>query len=206
MKTQLSLSDCTISSVLKYKEYRNLLNRLKCKCKVTFYKDKCIEFKNNSRKLWQLINTCIGKTNDKTNLINYIKVRNIDIYDSKQIADEIGNYFSSIGSTYAKKIPPSNKQITDYLKVIPRNAKTIFLSPTSKHEIETLLSKLPNKKSSGFDNIDNIILKSMKNVISEKLAFLFDQSMLQGIFPDQMKLAEVVPLYKSKERYLTNNY
>ena len=30
--------------------------------------------------------------------------------------------------------------------------------------------------------------------------------MLNGIFPEQMKLAEVVPLYKSKERYLISNY
>ena len=30
--------------------------------------------------------------------------------------------------------------------------------------------------------------------------------MLEGVFPEKMKLAEVVPLYKSKERYLTNNY
>ena len=30
--------------------------------------------------------------------------------------------------------------------------------------------------------------------------------MLEGVFPEKMKLAEVVPLYKSKEKYLTNNY
>ena len=30
--------------------------------------------------------------------------------------------------------------------------------------------------------------------------------MLEGIFSEKMKLAEVVPLYKSKERFLMNNY
>ena len=30
--------------------------------------------------------------------------------------------------------------------------------------------------------------------------------MLEGKFPDKMKLAEVVPLYKSKEKYFMNNY
>ena len=62
-----------------------------------------------------------------------------------------------------------------------------------------LISKLPNKKSSGYDNIDNILLKSIKDVVSEKLASLFNLSMSTGVFPEMMKLAEVVPLYKSKE-------
>ena len=62
-----------------------------------------------------------------------------------------------------------------------------------------LISKLLNKKSSGYDNIDNILLKSIKNVVSEKLASLFNLSMSNGVFPKQMKLAQVVPLYKSKE-------
>ena len=198
--------NCTISSVIKYREYRNLLTKLKRKCKLNYYIDKCKEFRYNVKRLWQVINTCIGKINDKNNLINNIKVGNINIYDCKQIADEMGNYFSTIESTYAKKIPHSNKNIKEYLNVIPRSPKNIFFKPTSCVEVETLISKLPNKKSSSFDNIDNIILKSIKSVISEKLASLFNQSMLSGTFPEQMKLTDVVPLYKSKERYLTSNY
>ena len=30
--------------------------------------------------------------------------------------------------------------------------------------------------------------------------------MSAGVFPEMMKLAEVVPLYKSKEQFLTSNY
>ena len=41
---------------------------------------------------------CIGKESNKTNIIKYIKVGNIDIYDSKQIADEMGHFFLTIGS------------------------------------------------------------------------------------------------------------
>ena len=43
-------------------------------------------------------------------------------------------------------------------------------------------------------------------MLSEKLASLFNLSMSAGVFPEMMKLAEVVPLYKSKERFLTSNY
>ena len=194
------------SSTIKYRNYRNLLTKLKCKCKLNYYKDKCNEFCRNTKKLWHVINTCIGKENDKTNIINYIKVGNVDVYDSKLIADEMGQFFSTIASNYAKKIPASHTKIDDYLKVITKNDKSIFLNPTNFVEVTMLISRLPNKKSSGYDNIDNILLKSIKGVVSEKLASLFNLSMSAGVFPEMMKLAEVVPLYKSKERFLTSNY
>ena len=54
--------------------------------------------------------------------------------------------------------------------------------------------------------LTTFLLKSIKDVVSEKLASLFNLSMSIGVFPETMKLAEVVPLYKSKERFLTSNY
>ena len=152
-----------------------------------------------------MINSCIGKTNDKSTIVDHLRVENIDITDSKKIANEFGRYFSMVGDHYANKTKDPNKNIESYLKVIPRNTKSIFLNPTTVEEIQSLISKLPNKNS-GFDNIDNIILKEIKDCISPKLAEIFNLSMLEGVFPEKMKLAEVVPLYKSKEKYLTNNY
>ena len=92
------------------------------------------------------------------------------------------------------------------MNVIPRHTKSINFTLTISEEIRSLISKFPNKKSRGFDNIDNIILKEIQDCISPKLSEIFNLSMLEGKFPEKMKLAEVVPLYKSKEKYLMNNY
>ena len=51
-----------------------------------------------------------------------------------------------------------------------------------------------------------MILKSMIEAISLPLYRIFNQSILEGRFPDLMKLAEVVPLYKSKEMDIIVNY
>ena len=153
-----------------------------------------------------MINSCIGKINDKTTIIDQLSVENIDIIDSKKITNEFGRYFSTIGNHYANRIKKPNNSTSSYLNVIPRNTKSIFLALTTSEEIRSLISKLPNKKSSGFDNIDNIILKEIKDCILPKLADIFNLSMLEGVFPEKMKLAEVVPLYKLKEKFLMNNY
>ena len=65
---------------------------------------------------------------------------------------------------------------------------------------------MPNKSSSGHDNISNILLKEIIDQLAPVLEEVFNKSMMLGEFPTLMKLAEVVPLYKSKEHFLETNY
>ena len=73
-------------------------------------------------------------------------------------------------------------------------------------EVDRLIGNLPNKTSSGYNDISNILLKELCHSIKHPLADLFNRSISEGIFPDAMKLLDTVPLYKSKERTLTTNY
>ena len=68
------------------------------------------------------------------------------------------------------------------------------------------MSALPLKASSGHDNLSNILLKEIIDPLAHTLMEVFNKLMTVGEFPNIMKLAEVVPLYKSKEHYLENNY
>ena len=78
--------------------------------------------------------------------------------------------------------------------------------PTCKGEVIRIVSTLPAKTSSGHDNISNILLKEIIDPLASVLVDVFNKSMAGGRFPEIMKLAEVVPLYKSKEHFLENNY
>ena len=83
---------------------------------------------------------------------------------------------------------------------------SLFLSPTTTQEIVKLVSRLPNKCSSGHDNISNILLKEIIDQLAPALEQVFNKSKTLGEFPMLMKLAEVVPLYKSKEHFIETNY
>ena len=54
--------NCPASVWEKYKSGRNLLNRLKRSTMKSYYTTKCTEYKDNTRKLWHVINQTIGKT------------------------------------------------------------------------------------------------------------------------------------------------
>ena len=76
-----------------------------------------------------------------------------------------------------------------------------------KHtDIEKIINSLPAKTSSGHDGISNKLLKDLNCIISYPLSIIFNQSLESGIFPEKMKIAEIVPLYKSKEEDIVNNY
>ena len=71
-------------------------------------------------------------------------------------------HFSSVGECFANKIPHPRKTSSDYLKNIPSSNISLFLTPTSPTEILNLINKLPNKRSSGHDTINNVLLKNLK--------------------------------------------
>ena len=130
----------------------------------------------------------------------------MEIHKREEIATEFAKHFSKVGACFANKIPAPKRTSTDYLGSIPSNNVSLFLAPTTPTEILNLTTELPNKKSAGYDKINNILLKSLKLELAEPLSIVFNKSMNEGIFPDTMKLSDTVPLYKSNERYLLDNY
>ena len=82
----------------------------------------------------------------------------------------------------------------------------MYTTPTTPTEIDTIIKKLASKQSSGYDNISNQMLKWLHPVITLPLCIIFNKSLQEGHFPNKMKLAEIVPLYKGGDESLSNNY
>ena len=190
----------------KYKNYRNKLQEILRKTKENHFKTKCEEYKNNTSKLWKMINRITHKLNDKSSAIEYLKVGQIEVYDSKAISEEFAKHFSSVGSKYAHQITKSDTSFKQYILNIIQSSTSMYMTPTSRAEIEKLIDNLPNKTSKGYDNISNMLLKALKSSISKPMEIIFNKSIAEGVFPEDMKLADVIPLYKNKEKFLVTNY
>ena len=131
----------------RYKEYRNKYNILKRQTHIQFYNDKCIEHKNNTCKLWKIVNSIMCKLNDKTSCIDHIKINNIASYNPYDICNVFAEHFALTGKNLAQKIPSPKKNIHDYINTIPRQVQSLYLSQTTKQEVKELINKLPNKTS-----------------------------------------------------------
>ena len=99
----------------KYKIYRNTLTKLKRSCKCEYYRNKCEEFKSNTKALWRVINRISGKYSDKTNIITCLEKDGIMYTYPVKIANSFNNHFASVGSKFANSIKDSRKNISFYL-------------------------------------------------------------------------------------------
>ena len=190
----------------KYQHYNHILQKTKRYAKKAYYLEQCKQHSSNSKKLWQTINHVIRKTNNKTEVIEKIKINNIAEHRGDVIAEELAKYFSTVGKVFADKIGPSSRSELDYLKRIPISTNSIFLTPVTTAEINKILTKMAPKTSSGIDEINNKLLKELKDYLLVPLEQIFNQSLEQGIFPDKMKTAKVVPLHKGQSKEIANNY
>ena len=84
---------------------------------------------------------------------------------------------------------------------------TPFLfNEVSLADSEDELSNLNTKKSSKFKNIPAKILKISRNSCSETLTALFNKTVLTGNFPNELKLADVTPVFKKENPLKSKNY
>ena len=207
-KNSISIESMTVttSSVEKYRCYQSTLQHCKRFAKQHYYRTKCSELRQNTSKLWQLINKITHKTQNKQHIIECLKNEDSLITSSTKIAKTFGSYFLGIGMKLSSKIIPSKTDAKSDMEKINLNKTSLFLYPTTEVEIEKIISKLPNKDSSGYDDISNNFLKKIGKQLLKPLQIIINMSMTKGEFPDTMKLADVVPLHKSKSKEMVTNY
>ena len=78
---------------MKYYQYRNIYNNLKRKAKLKLYNETFVKYRHDIRKTWGVINSLIGRTNDKTGISETFKINNVPINDPQTIANEFCNFF-----------------------------------------------------------------------------------------------------------------
>ena len=76
----------------------------------------------------------------------------------------------------------------------------------TSNDVFDIIKTLKNKPSSGYDNINAIFMKKIQTHICYPLSVLVNQSLSTGIFPAQLKIAKIIPLFKKNDDDDMNNY
>jgi hypothetical protein len=69
--------------------------------------------------------------------------------------------------------------------------------------VENVVKGLKNKLSAGIDEILDYVVKQL---LKKPLPNIYNASLESGIFPDQPKIAKVVPLYRKGDKRDIQNY
>ena len=132
-------------------------------------------------------------------------IDNVMTSDPTSIANKFNTFFAEIGVRLSENVNNiHNIHFTDYL-LNPSMYNYTFELITEETTME-ILNNLKPKPSCGYDGISTKLLKTFKLEICKSLTLIINQTLPTGIFPDSLKVAKVIPLYKKGDKALLGNY
>ena len=146
----------------------------------------------------------MAKSNKKLNSPASLIDKGKAITNPNSIAEHFTKFFTEIGTNIQNKISPTQKYYKDY--PLNPNKETFLIKPITDEEISDVLSNLNIRKSTGPNSIPTKVMKQSKDVISAPLAKLINRSFLNDAFSNILKIAKVIPIFKSESRVVCNNY
>jgi hypothetical protein len=187
----------------EYKKYRNKLHHILRIAERKHYQELILNNKNNLRKTWTIMKEVINKKKSSVKVDHFIH-NNRKVTNNGEISNLFNEFFINIGKSLAQKIPLANQSALSYLG-IPHN-KSIFLQPATRNEVIKLINDLKSDSSSGWDEFSPKVIKYCHFFLLDPLIHLINLSLSQGIFPHELKLAKVIPIFKSGNLNIFTKY
>ena len=151
--------------------------------------------KSNIKKFWRILKQVINK-NKYGSPCSKILVNQAITTDKTKIANGFNQYFINIGPTLADKIPQDNKCPTTYME--NRILESMVIAPVVEDEVQSIIKYL-KESSAGLDDISARVAKATYSSFITPLTPIMNISLLNGIFPSELNIACVIPLFKSGE-------
>ena len=185
-----------------YKKYRNKLNQLIRSAERKHFHDVLLEHKSNLKKSWQVIKTVINKRK-YTPVNTKFKVNGATTNDGNVIANKFNSFFVNVGTVLAKSISPTDKNPVDYIQ--QDMISNLYFDPVTEQEIYKIIDTFKDS-AAGWDDLKSTMIKHIKESITTPLVHICNRSFETGIFPSELKIANVVPIYKSGDEMVFSNY
>ena len=187
-----------------YKSFKNKLTHSLRVAKRLYYEKKIDQLKSNVKGTWKVLNEILNRDRGKHGLPSIFRADSQEISDPIKIANQFCKYFTNIGPSLASKIPVSEKSHNSFLS--PKLVNSLFLETANEQEIVEICNSFRSGTAVGNDNISMNLIKETVNLVISPLASIINLSITSGIVPKQLKIARVIPLYKSGEQDIFTNY
>ena len=193
----------TLSTNLR--SYNKILRKCIRQSKHKYYHSIFETYRSDIRKTWDHINEVLFRTKKPNELPAYLKIDGSKIEDETEMATRFNNFFVNIGPNLSKNINHnSHRTFSSFLK---NNITHSFeFKNIDINIVHKTIHALNTKNSTGHDGLSTKLLKRIAPVITRPLTVIINQSLNTGIFPDKLKIAKVVPLYKKGDCYIIDNY
>jgi hypothetical protein len=112
--------------------------------------------------------------------------------------------FTKLGPDLAKKIQHVSVSSNSFLS--GQYVDSMFFGPAAEQGIIETVNSFKNGVAAGYYNLCVFAIKESIDLIAKPLTHITNLSISSGIFPDLLKIARVVPVFKSGDRRVISNY
>ncbi|XP_065575185.1 uncharacterized protein LOC136036786 [Artemia franciscana] len=155
--------------------------------------------------MWEILRDKLNKNKPRT-IPTFLNNGNDakESTEKKDITELFAKHFSKIGEELVRDLLDES---SDYTRFLPQNeVKSLYMLQVSFDEYQKAISDLKRGNSTSVDDISTNLLKKISGVIYEPLAHVINTSIKNGVFPDLLKKAKIIPIFKKGEAQDPNNY
>lgn len=205
----------------RYRTQRNHVTTLRRQSLMKYMKSKCTSLKPdaNSVDFWRVIKPLIS---DNVKISNDITLMESDTVENNQdkVSAILNNYFVHIADgigqpdciTSYETLEDIIDEHYDHASVkrirneMSRRDHTFQFQEVDIDYVYKKLSNLNPKKATGHDQIPPKLIKIGARSICQNMKYLLNMSIQTSCFPDDLKAAEVTPIFKKDNRLSKTNY
>ena len=188
---------------MMYTTYRNNLKKKLIKAEKRYYTELLTKYKGNLRRTWTILKQVINKRKYSKVQTEFKLSDGSTTKDKSIISESFNDFFVNIGPNLANKIPNQSKQPESYLG--ERNSFSIHLTKLEDKEFCEIILNMRNC-AAGYDELNKDILMIGINSVKNVLIHLVNLSIFQGIFPEELKIANITPVFKADDSKMFTNY
>ena len=199
------VTEPTIQNKAVYEKMQKFCKIHKNKAKIRYYKKYFDEHSENSRKQWQLINSLLNRNKKKASINKLVDKEGNVASSPSEISETFNEYFSNIARNLKSKISVHEDTRSYEAFLNDPVPLTIFLRPADNSEVSHIIKKLKNKSTQD-TKISALKIAGNDTDFVTALAQTVTLSLEEGVFPQALKIARVVPIFKSGKKTDVSNY
>lgn len=160
----------------------------------------------NSRRQWQFINRLVKEGYCETK-INSLIIDDTEIQDKDLIVNKLNEHFTEIGTNIMKEVEAERQAFNYNIHNNEINiGNSCYLEYTNEAEVLEVILELKPNSAPGHDQISVKDILNLQQYITPILKVLIDSVFTSGIFPDELKVSKMSPIYKAGAKTSPNNY
>ena len=212
---------------INFKRHKNYVSRLYKRERKKYYNNLDLNKITDNKKFWKTVKPLLSRKVSIANSITLINENQI-VSDENKVAETLNKFFlnavdkleiknndillennfcnsnqDSIDNIVTKF--KSHPSIIEIKRNISCSSKFVF-SEINMKDIDQELKHLNTKKANTHKNIPVKILKDFSEVCLPSLLNIINNCLRTCKFPDELKLADVTPIFKKGEKTLAKNY